>query len=342
MSTWKRPRRIKPRSRDTLTDYPVSIAWQPRGSRLAVAAIDGPITLFDSNGARLRDWAGHRIGTTEIAWAPDGLRLSSAGQDGRVRIWDPSAAAAVAEMDAGSQWVERVAWNSAGTLLASAAGRVARMWSPDGELVSELPRPNVGIGAIAWEPGHDVLAIGAKGDVQLWAPDAADPIQAFEWESSTIQLVWSPDGAFLVAGGNDGVIRFWVIPTGDEFEIAGYSTKVASLAWNATSNVLATAGGPSVVAWDCTGAGPREKRPSFGRWHRPAVSALTFDPVRGLLASGGEDGRILIWEAFPLTRRREARLEHPVSALAWSPDGALLAAGLADGGLLLFDAPAID
>jgi len=72
--------------------------------------------------------------------------------------------------------------------------------------------------------------------------------------------------------------------------------------------------------------------------HRRTIGALAVCPKAPVLASGGWDHQVLLWD---LTERKVARrlTGHAdwVIALAWSPDGACLASGSRDGTARLWD-----
>jgi WD40 repeat protein len=70
--------------------------------------------------------------------------------------------------------------------------------------------------------------------------------------------------------------------------------------------------------------------------HTNAVHALAFSPDGELLASGGKDGRVLLWPAG--TNATELHNHGDAAeAVAFSPDGRYLATGAADGSLLVRD-----
>jgi WD40 repeat protein len=335
-----RPITLRPIWRTELTDHTIAVAWQPGGSLLAAAALDGPITLFQGEDGRTQhDLAGHQLGTSALHWAPDGRRLASAGQDGNIRLWDPSSGEQVTAVKAGAQWVEHVAWSPDGQLLAGAAGRIVRIWDREGALVREYPAQSATVSALTWEPETRALTIAARGQISILDPEKDAPIYEIGWQSTTLALAWSPDGSFLAAGGDDGYLHLWMMRTIQEIDFSGYDTRLREMAWSRDSALLATGGGPTVVVWDCSGEGPRDRRPTRCRWHRPTVRALAFQREGCLLASGGADARLALWRIDPYERLALARLDSGLTRLDWSTGDRWLAAGTEAGGLAVFAIP---
>jgi WD40 repeat protein len=72
--------------------------------------------------------------------------------------------------------------------------------------------------------------------------------------------------------------------------------------------------------------------------HSDSVSAVAFSPD-GILASGGADGMVILWDAARHTRLATLRgHERAVTTVSFSPDGRILASGGADGMVILWDA----
>ena len=73
--------------------------------------------------------------------------------------------------------------------------------------------------------------------------------------------------------------------------------------------------------------------------HQGGVSSVAFSPGGKVLAIGGEDGAVQLWDVATLSPIGHSLRGHagPVSSVAFSPDGKALASGSEDGTLRLWD-----
>jgi WD40 repeat protein len=331
------PARLSRRWQAQIGDHVISVAWSPCGALLAAAAAGGPITLFDAPTGKVRaGLPGHGFGTTALGWCASGLTLASAGQDGKVRLWDGDGKETAA-LDGGAVWVERLAWHPTRDLLATAAGRKLRLWGQEGRLVREYPDHTATVADVCWRPGTGELTSATYGGVTLWSPDRTEPVRRLEWKGSVLTLAWAPDGRHLAHGNQDATVHFWVLKTGRDLQMTGYPTKVRELAWDATGTFLATGGGEAVTVWDSSGKGPEGTTPLGLKGHRGPVSALAFQRRGPLLASGGQDGRVALWQPGKFRKAlSQSDLGGGVTAVAWAPDDRGLAAAAEDGGVTVF------
>ena len=332
------------RWRRAIADHVIGLAWSPDGRTLAAAAVSGEIMLLNAaDGALRHRLPGHEFGTMAISWRGDGQILASAGQDGKVRLWDVQSGVSTAEMAGGAMWVERVAWNRASgktadqAILASAAGKVLRLWSPTGELRHEY-RHDSTIQDIEWKPAGRDLVMAAYGGIAFVHPDKPDRVRQFKWQGAAWVCACSPNGKYVATGDQDATIHFWDARTGKDLQMWGYPTKVRELAWDSRSRYLATGGSATVVVWDCSGRGPEGSKPLQLEAHTDTLTALSFQHRGSLLASAARDGRVILWH--PGQREMPvAGHQHngAVSRIAWSPDDKQLISGDSEGEVVLCD-----
>ena len=187
----------------------ISLAWSPTGGKLAAASIEGPITVFEAEGAARLTLPGHAAGTSIIAWSSDGKHFASGGQDGRIHLWDIAAREPKRTLAGGAPWVEHLAWNPLGGkngvphLLASAAGRKLRLWNAEGEIVREFEDHPSTIASIAWKPASQFLTTAAYSRLALYVPALEKAQRQFEWKGSILTIAW----AYMLLMSGSGMTR---------------------------------------------------------------------------------------------------------------------------------------
>jgi WD40 repeat protein len=320
----------------TVGDHVQDLAWHASRPWVAIASISGPILVVDADsGQAVARLPGHEGGTENLAWQPRGDWLASIGHDGHVRLWHVETGETRA-LPSGDGWGTRVAWQSEGKFLASAAGRHLTFWKPDGSLhraVGPLPR---GIVDLAWKPGSKQLAVAVPGAIALWTPFVEEPQELREHSGVGQIVTWSPDGRFLATGDHDRTMQFWMPGSRTPLQMSGYPKKVQQLAWDVSSRWLATGGSDCVTVWDCSGAGPEGRTPRILEGHSKPLEALAAQHRGPLVASGASDAVVMVWRFDRgLEPRMAVALHDGVSALAWSSDDRYLAAGCVDGGVAL-------
>ena len=330
--------RLRPEWTAELEGYPVRVAWAPDGAHLAVALAEGPVVLFDAEGARRATLPGHDVGTQDVAWSPDGARLASGGQDGQLRLWSPGGEA-LASAPAGGHWVERVAFSPHSGTLATAAGGQLRFWSGAGEPLTAGRAESYTITDLQWLADREQLATSTYGAARLWSPEQAEPLASYPWKGALLAIAVSPDGCRMAAGMQEANIHFWDLARGGDLYMSGYATKVRELSWSADSRILATGGGASAVLWDCAGEGPAGTEPVVLDLHTRPIRALRFDHGGRGLASGARDGSAVVLAPLDDAPARALVRDADVSDLAWCPDDGAVAFAFGDGHLAVCPGP---
>ncbi len=331
---------LAPAWQATLADHVIGLDYSADGALLVAASIAGPISVFDSNSGRLKHAIkGHSIGSAAVECHPNSPTLATCGQDGKARVWNLETGEQSLELDGGAAWVERVAWNRDGSLLATAAGKKVRVWDwPSGKLVQEYAEHASTVADLAWEPGAGRLSVGVYGGVFHYDPTKSEADEHYEWRGSPLKLAWSPDGKMLAHGNQDASVHFWYAHDSQELNMSGYPSKIRELSWDFRSRYLATGGGNAVCIWDCSGTGPEGSTPNMMPAQSGTVSAVMWQRRGTLLASGDTNGRVCLWQ--PANRTPlvgGATFEGTeISALTWSRDDKQLALGSGIGAVGVF------
>jgi WD40 repeat protein len=224
-------------------------------------------------------------------------------------------------------------------LLASASGKKVRLWNVQGKMIREYPDHPSTVADIAWQPRAEILASAAYGQLALWRTEGSEAYRRFEWKGSMLVLAWSPNGQYISTGDQDSTVHFWKVKTGEDLMMSGYPSKVKELSWDSSSRYLATGGGTMPCVWDCSGKGPAGTTPLQLEAHTDRITALAFQHSAPVLASGGADRQVAVWQIGKAkTPLCQEYLTADVTQLAWSPDDGRLAAGASNGAVAVYSA----
>jgi hypothetical protein len=218
--------------------------------------------------------------------------------------------------------------------------------------------------ALAISPDGNQVADGGQGGLAVWQLGKKGWLQLGEHDEAEVcALAYSPSGIF-VEGRADGDLTF-----STEANAMGirHGHALRALAFAPGGKVLAVGTGkhpltlnPEVpgeihlLAWThegsdwcewhevgkevyTSGDGPLQQRKANAT-HASSVGAVAFSPDGQVLASGGAEGAVKLWdvEQARLLVTLEWHLG-PVRGVAFSPDGDRLASASADGAVRLWD-----
>ena len=181
--------------------------------------------------------------------------------------------------------------------------------------------------------------------VLVWDPAAPErPVRlirpGFVWA-----VALSPDGNLLYVGTHEPALEVYEVATGEllrsvpvapalGFGGVAFMNPFDTLEVSPDGSTLAMADVDEVVLTDAATLAERGRL----RGHAELVLTLEFSPDGTVLASGSDDGTILVWDVATLTRV-DRLLGHTGSArgLGFSPDGATLYSAARDQQLLAWD-----
>lgn len=284
-----------------------------------------------------------------IAPDADAQGFLSSGDDGRVFLVDPGIAAPTQLVEHKGKWIDHVAGSCDGHR-AYSIGKTLYRLDENGEAFAEPTTMPGSIGGLSFSPNGKRLAVSYYGGVQLfWTNAPTTPPDILPWQGSHLNMIWSPDGAFLLSAMQDASLHGWKMDAkalkskeaGNEMHMQGYETKIASMAFTAQGKYLATSGAAQVVCWPFFDGGPWEKQPMMlGGAESRLVTRVAPHPTDPLTAAGYDDGMIVL---APFDGRMEIMIHAPMAAsgasvvgLAWSREGDCLLAALENGLALLF------
>ena len=166
---------------------------------------------------------------------------------------------------------------------------------------------------------------------------AAKEVRRYEGASAQIQSVAvSPDGKWVVAGGDGGLIQLWDMAAKPIRQFEGHKQTVASVAFSPDSRFLLSGSVDGTVRlWDVNTGKELRRFPG----HEGGVTCVDFSPDSRYVLSSGNDAMVRLWD---LETGQELRCfaghTAPVTSVAFSPDGRLVLSGSIDKTMRLWDA----
>jgi WD40 repeat protein len=267
-----------------------AVTFSPDGKRLASAAADKSVRVWDVDTGRVLYELTHPTGAAAVVFGPDGTWLATACRDKFVRFWDMATGKETKTLEQSAP-VHALTVSADGRQLMCGEGVKIAVWDLDeNRRLLTLEGHTLSVRGVALSPdGRHLLSTSAV------APKAGAPIAART----------APASEFAE-------IKLWNLATGKELSLPGPDVKMTSMcgAYSPDGRILVHAADRMIAVRDA-----RTHEVLFElRGHGDEVAALSFTRDGHRLASAGAAGAVRVWNL------RQPRETHDFSAMAGASD----------------------
>ncbi|MFQ3661458.1 MAG: WD40 repeat domain-containing protein [Chloroflexaceae bacterium] len=279
----------------------------PDGATLALALANRTVALLDGTGKapqrELRETdQSTSLPLLSLAFAPNGRELVTGDSSGDVVVWDVSRGEPMRTMNIGVRDVLDVAY------------------APDGATIAAA--------SAGWrtEPGSVWLFDAASGDerARLSSTDT--------FLGPVARVAFAAGGTQILAGAQTGELVRWSWPEGlQRDQLVAHRAAISAFVPTPDGGVITGGYDGALRRWNARLEPVNEVR------SLPAISAVAASPAT--LVAGGEDGRLIFFDAGGALLRELPAHDGAIHALAIAPGGDLLASAGSDTLIRLWSLP---
>jgi WD40 repeat protein len=256
------------------------LAFSPDGSTIAVSGgQEGAILLLEASTGQVRHrWQAFSAPAGALAYSPSGAWLAAGGKDGVIRVMNTRNMEVLPPFLAHNGAIRALSFSPDSTRLASGGDDLmVRLWRLDSPRpVQTLQGHNKRIHAVSFASGGIRLASCAEdATVLVWDLENGKISRRLRVSFGFMNsIAFSPDGAALAGGGTENI-----------------------RVWNANSGKLIKA-----LTENMSVARRRLARESL-MYYNESILSVAFSPDGKVLACGGVNNAILVWDTKTWSRR---------------------------------------
>ena len=237
---------------------------------------------------------------TDVSLQPGGQLLAIVGDDHIVCVYDRQQKQFTEHLDRHTDWIRSAKFSPDGSRLATAGNdRTLLVWnSNDWKYPAFKKRNPEAIFDVAFSNnGQKLATVGFESTLRIFDVETGDQLEQLECPCPDNHAVaFSDDDQYLAVGGRSGVIRAWDLKGGRQLtDIKAHRQRIRSLEFASDGRMLSASDDQLGKLTD-----PSDARNILSLPRHASKLYSTALLENGLIATGGSDNQIHIWQLSDL------------------------------------------
>ncbi len=330
-----------------------AVALSPDGSAVAAGTADGAIKVWPLAPADSRVTTGAAAEVWAVAVSPDGKRYAAGGADKVVRVYATATGKLERTLAGHAAAVPTVAFAGDAALVTGGGDKLVKLWAIDAGTARDFTHHTSAVLAVATDPAGKLIVTGGADKGVVGCDAAGKKLWAWAGRSAVCALAVLPGAQQVAVGTADGGLAILDVsgPTPVvRATVSAHGAGTTGVVAHPAGGRLVTVGGNGAVrAWTLAADGvpvptgrvdAPAKAAGPGAVGTAALSAVAYSADGRLVAAGGADGVVRVYDGPTLAERHALRGHTDwVTSVAFTPDGRSVLAASADKTVRRFDLP---
>ena len=335
---------------DTGNAVSTSAAFSSDAGRLAVATYDyvsnaGTVEVWDTaTGARAWARESLRVPVDSLVFADGDALLVGGLEDGGLRYWDAESGAFIDERRDRSRWIDVLATDPNGEVIASTGGNLAVgvVDAARREPVRRIEIPARITDLEFTRDGAVIVAVDIHGAITEWRVSDGIALRSVQISESALKSVAvDPDGLRFAVASSGGSVELWDAKNMERVRsLSGFAAPFTAAAFSPSGALVAGNSQGDLEVWDPESGGRTVLRSA----HEREVTQIAFDAAGTHMISAAKDGTVAIWnvDSWRLVRRLSVTPAGQAPAVSVGRGAPLLVLGNQHGAVFVYELQGAD